>query len=306
MPAITAADRALANLVARLLRGEPAEYDPALPAGRVRRHLLAPLAFHSGLGEFRNDFIAAALHAERRNAFLAEVVTTCRRASIPVMRLKGISYAGTIYPEPALRPMTDIDLLVPAARFGDASLALVNLGYRDEGKRNQQSAANHAVTFRRAESAIDLHRSMVQRGRMSLDIEAIWRDARDLEDGTVRPAPQHEYLIHIAHMARQEFAIPLIAFVDAARLTDAAGIGILDALSRLWRLHRAHQIVQNYIELFMFRLSSRPVLFPGNAELLAGNLPPRWLQVARKFAIHDGPRDWLTLLRASLRTRLGL
>jgi hypothetical protein len=69
--------------------------DPAL----VRQHLLAPLAYRQGRAEYKRDYIAAALHAERRQAFLDEAVAAL--GPIPAMRLKGIAYAGTIYPDPA-------------------------------------------------------------------------------------------------------------------------------------------------------------------------------------------------------------
>lgn len=47
-------------------------------------------------------------------------------------------------------------------------------------------------------------------------------------------------------------------------------------------------------------------MFPDRDELLAGELPPRWLQIARKVAVHDSPRDWVSLAAASVRTRLGV
>ena len=180
--------------------------DPAL----VRQHLLAPLAYRQGRAEYKRDYIAAALHAERRQAFLDEAVAAL--GDIPAMRLKGIAYAGAIYDDPALRPMTDIDLLVPAPRFAAAVQALEAIGYRDDGKRNQRSPINHAVTLRRQESAIDLHRSMVQVGRMAIDLAAVWREAIPAPGGTLRPRPAHEYLIHVAHLARHEFSAALIAF----------------------------------------------------------------------------------------------
>lgn len=272
--------------------------DPAL----VRRHLLAPLAYRQGRVEYKRDYIAAALHAERRQGFLEEAVAALR--PIPVMRLKGIAYAGTLYDDPALRPMTDIDLLVPAAQFAAAVAALERLGYRDDGKRNQRSPVNHAVTLRRQESAIDLHRSMVQVGRMAIDLPAVWREAIPAPGDTLRPCPVHEYLIHIAHLARHEFSAALIAYEDAARLAATAG----DArhLARQWHLGRAEALVRRYVRSLEHLEIITPLPFPGTRELVLGEPVSRPIQLIRKLAIHDSPTDLLGFAWGGLRTRLGV
>jgi hypothetical protein len=183
----------------------PATAGATLDPARVRRHLLAPLAHRAGFPGFRSDYIAAALHAERRAGFLAEVLGAF--GDLPVLRLKGIAYIATLYDDPAERPMTDIDLLVPGPRFAGGGRPARALGYVDDGKRNQRSPVNHAVTLRRRESAIDLHRSMVQVGRMAIDLDAVWRNAIPAcQTAAWCPCPDHEYLIHLAHMARHEFA----------------------------------------------------------------------------------------------------
>lgn len=272
--------------------------DPAL----VRQHLLAPLAYRQGRAEYKRDYIAAALHAERRQAFLDEAVAAL--GDIPAMRLKGIAYAGAIYDDPALRPMTDIDLLVPAPRFAAAVQALEAIGYRDDGKRNQRSPVNHAVTLRRQESAIDLHRSMVQVGRMAIDLAAVWREAIPAPGGTLRPRPAHEYLIHVAHLARHEFSAALIAYEDAARLAAAAGD--VRELARRWHLGRAEALVRRYVRSFERLEIITPYPFPGTRELVLGAPVPRPLQLLRKLAIHDRPTDLLGFAWGGLRTRLGV
>ncbi|MBK9034478.1 MAG: nucleotidyltransferase family protein [Myxococcales bacterium] len=300
--AVTTSDRALLALVAAILERRTLAATPGLDPARVRRHLLAPLAYQAGIKDFKPDYIAAALHAERRAGFLAEAVGALH--GIPIMRLKGIAYIDDLYEDPALRPMTDIDLMVPAGRFADAADRLKALGYHDDGKRNQRSPVNHAVTFRRRESAIDLHRSMVQAGRMRIDLDQIWRDAIPAALGTLRPRPLHEYLIHLAHMARHEFSLALISFVDADRL--AALAGPTDTLAAVWGLRRADRLVRGYVEALRGEHFSSFKVFPDTHELIRGALPGRGLQVLRKLAIHDSPRDLPGLAWGAIRTRLGL
>jgi hypothetical protein len=53
-----------------------------------------------------------------------------KHAEIPAVWLKGIALARTIYPNPALRPMVDLDLLVPFVQRKAALRILEELGYR--------------------------------------------------------------------------------------------------------------------------------------------------------------------------------
>lgn len=51
-----------------------------------------------------------------------------RRTAIPVLPLKGAAYIEQIYPDEGLRPLKDIDLLVPEARFLDAVQTMLDEG----------------------------------------------------------------------------------------------------------------------------------------------------------------------------------
>jgi len=68
-------------------------------------------------------------------ALLKELVTLADRfhkADIPLVLLKGACYALTIYPDIGLRPMGDLDILVPASRLAEAVRIAAGLGYREE------------------------------------------------------------------------------------------------------------------------------------------------------------------------------
>jgi hypothetical protein len=55
--------------------------------------------------------------------------TALREANIPAIWLKGIALAQKLYPQPALRPMGDLDVLVPFERREEALHILQSLGY---------------------------------------------------------------------------------------------------------------------------------------------------------------------------------
>ena len=54
------------------------------------------------------------------------------QANIPVVVLKGACFALTVYPDIGLRPMGDLDLLVPKKELAKAVQVAKTLGYVDE------------------------------------------------------------------------------------------------------------------------------------------------------------------------------
>ncbi len=72
---------------------------------------------------------SALLHIRRREA-LRGILAAFEREEVPVLVLKGMALACLVYPEPALRPMLDVDLLVPRDTLGRARRILHGLGFR--------------------------------------------------------------------------------------------------------------------------------------------------------------------------------
>jgi hypothetical protein len=72
-------------------------------------------------------------------------------AGIPVVPLKGVDLLETIWSDPGLRPMQDVDLLVPPGRRAEAGEALRAAGHELVGKGPCQEA------YRRDSLAVELH-----------------------------------------------------------------------------------------------------------------------------------------------------
>lgn len=111
----------------------------ALPA-YAEVHGLAPLAAHhltaiefpiprSAKRELRALAARHRLASETRTRILRDILTRYESAGIRVMLLKGAALAHLIYPEPSLRPMRDIDLLVRKADALNAQKILGELGF---------------------------------------------------------------------------------------------------------------------------------------------------------------------------------
>ena len=294
-----------------------------LPDELVRRHFLAPLTFRAGLLRFRKDHIASGLMSEMRERVLVEVVAAMTERSIPVLLFKGISYVGSLYPDPAERPMSDIDLLVPSAAFSDAAAVLRRLGYWRAGAPRQASRFHHSICFKRADAAVDLHRSVMQGWRSEIDLTGIWHRARpaaERDDGTLRMEPVDEAVLHLAHIGRHELRVPVINYLDAARLMDRLARPHEQILARA-RGFRIRRLVAAALAMSEALIDGRDLgsslraagltgiaplraLLPDTREVLADLPLARPLQVLRKAILVDGPLELMGLLLVGAHGRL--
>lgn len=83
---------------------------------------------------------------------LGEFLAQCEPQNITPIALKGVHLAACYYAEPALRPMSDIDLLFRPEALAMAEGALIQLGYSGDYKSADMGAGvtKHTSTFRRA------------------------------------------------------------------------------------------------------------------------------------------------------------
>ena len=73
-------------------------------------------------------FQASATRAFTLEVALGEAAAALAAADVPVMLLKGAALGRLIYGSPAERPMSDLDLLIPAGRVDEGMRALAALG----------------------------------------------------------------------------------------------------------------------------------------------------------------------------------
>jgi hypothetical protein len=108
---------------------------------RARKHEIFPLLYaglrtldFSGVpdavrSEWTKTFRLNAIRNELLAVELTRILGLLGDAEIPVMPVKGIALAESLYGDPALRVCADIDILVPAKRFGEAFQILLSSGY---------------------------------------------------------------------------------------------------------------------------------------------------------------------------------
>jgi hypothetical protein len=89
------------------------------------------------------------------------------QAGIKVVALKGVSFALTVYPSIALRPMGDMDLLVPKEKLADAIEVAKSFDYRNaapDASPGLSNLLNHEIQLQKnggQSIMLELHHSLV-------------------------------------------------------------------------------------------------------------------------------------------------
>jgi hypothetical protein len=273
------------------------------------------------------EVVRAALGRQRARLRLAEARAALLGGALrslagvldgePFVVLKGADYMRRLYARPALRPMQDIDVLVPAPRLQAASARLLAAGLRRRAptRAAREAPSYYERTFLLGDVIVEVHQSFVQRSRHSVDYEAVWArrvPCPDLGPAAARLDDVDAIAYHALAMAKDEFTVPLIRFVDLRQMLsrDPALLRPAAARAREWKAARAL-----YGALFQLR-AVFPDLAGGEVEALErelqGPLARRWLagwvlpppseqgragvvtrrrQLWRKFWLLDGPRQ---------------
>jgi hypothetical protein len=110
------------------------------------------------------DLTAQVRHGERVDA-ATDVIELCVDAAVPVTLLKGISISEQHYPAGHLRPMTDLDVLVPADAYASIEAILLRRGYR-HGADTLGDDPHHGVPLIHPKRGVwlELHTALFHRG----------------------------------------------------------------------------------------------------------------------------------------------
>jgi hypothetical protein len=103
---------------------------------------------------------------------LGKIVTSFEGDGIDLFILKGVALSHIVYPEPGLRPSSDIDLYVPSMQIDRAREALSELGFQwqdggnSPGKAFEEKHLPPATLFVDGDAVkIDLHHHLLKKGR---------------------------------------------------------------------------------------------------------------------------------------------
>ena len=209
------------------------------------RHRLGPLLgrYLNGAGIDAPEVVVAGLTLDRLRAAAGNmrlaatartVVGALAEAGVPAMGLKGLVLHETVYRDVSLRPMVDLDFLVPDASIQRAEDVLLGLGYRsarpaEAGQPLGPRGGKYAYPILVSPDGlvhVDLHRHVLPDA--SFDIGQFWDHGRPSREGG-HLLPDHEdLLIHLAgHFFRDRIPSPrgtLLQLADMAWTTAAAPV----------------------------------------------------------------------------------
>ena len=238
--------------------GRAAAVLPRLLAGRDRAAIGAidwepvlDLALHHGVAALLQrrliaaaievpDAIAARLADERHATALVNlrhygefrrIVHAFGPHAIPVIALKGLHLAELVYRDISLRPMSDVDILVPRDRVAEAVAVLRGLGYGFDVELSGAVEAmldakcNVGLLHRGHGIWLEVHWALIEPPSRSAEAVAdIWRKAAEgsIGDARVRVMPDEHLLLHVcAHLAcNHGFAFSLRALCDIAEIVN--------------------------------------------------------------------------------------
>ena len=210
-------------------------------------HGIAPLVYHS---LHRSGVISLLpfAPAERlrstyygnaaRNALLYDelraVLTMLREQGSEVIVLKGAALAETVYPHRALRPMSDIDLLVRRERLAEIETKLLEMGYVPDERRKTREwfhAHHYHLGFVNSSGIpIEIHWHVARPNhRFSIDIDGFWERAQSNKIAGVEAlvlSPE-DLLLHICqHMHKHALIGGIRPLCDIAHAVEYYGNAI--------------------------------------------------------------------------------
>ena len=99
-------------------------------------------------------------------AVLGEMLAALHEAGIEMLVLKGAALAYTVYPEPGLRPMRDLDILVPAVQVEAAQAVLLEIGFQATGFIEELSVNHRHLDVLQLERngrtvSVEVHQSLL-------------------------------------------------------------------------------------------------------------------------------------------------
>ena len=218
-------------------------------------------------------------------ADLAELATAIGKAGLTPVALKGAALIGRIYDDPALRPITDLDLLVDRAEAGGIRESLVSLSYT-------QTPA-YPNLFCRGATVIDLHEDVVgsfrisgRAGAIDLPTGALLRSSVPLDQYAPlrRLDPLDEILVLSYHLVKHGFG-RLIWLVDLARCLDALG----DARGPGRLAIRAQEAGMAPLLEFSLAVLRERLAWEGNREM-ARNFPRRPIRTLDRYLLSISAR----------------
>lgn len=187
---------------------------------------------------------AARAEAMLRAHVLGRVSSALAAEGLTALLVKGAGLALTVYPDPATRRMSDVDLLVRPADRDRVIAALTRAGLEMRSiERRPASEALLGETLLMArsgalETLVEVHTTLDKVVARPIDDAQIFARARAAPGlaGLAIPAPEDHALLVALHAAGHDFKHP-VAFLDLEMLLRSGlDLAAVEARARAWKL----------------------------------------------------------------------
>lgn len=168
---LTESDQGCSALVSALTRFPDPEIDQAL------------------LIMLRNSYLSTLKRNLHIQGALKELDQAVSNTDITCIIWKGAALAADVYPAMGLRPMDDIDILLPHEHFEPFKSVLARLGYLPR--------PCFPLTWQRNDTVLDLHPDIVHSDRISTRLKALSLTAEDLVPG-ISPLAGFQHLVTLS------------------------------------------------------------------------------------------------------------
>jgi hypothetical protein len=240
---------------------------------------------------------------------LGPVLERFLASGVRVVLLKGACLAEVVYGDVALRPMCDIDLLVPQSDLDRAEAMLFDMGAvllkrplpPAPGAEAETGCgkANHAPPVAIRELAIELHWTIISpAGPVKADVAGLWERARPatMAGVSVQSLSPDDLLLHLCvHLCYHHGCVGLRYLCDVAE-TVRRFSGELDWPGFARRAEEWGAATYAGLGLLLAReVLGADVPADVLGQLLPGGLDPRALAAARKSVVSGVAYDkWLS------------
>ncbi len=134
---------------------------------RIKNSSIAQQVPEETLKPWKQLYFQTSIVNQQKLKVYFEIQNLLKEVNIPVIGLKGIALAATVYPDEGLRPMGDIDLLVPEGEGLNALKVLLNAGatqnYVPRSALHEQVHAHvRAITYKGV--LIEIHQRLFSLG----------------------------------------------------------------------------------------------------------------------------------------------
>jgi len=153
---------------------------------------------------------------------LAAILDYFQKERIEIILLKGIALIQTIYPNIALRPIYDIDILIRPQDFAVVKAGLEELGYFN--------SVFYREDFYQDNIMVDVHEELINMTRIKsrrkahrIDMDEVWRSSLAIEINGQKArilSPEYSLMELCLHLTFHHGLQGLIWFVDIARLIE--------------------------------------------------------------------------------------